>query len=132
MRRPTFLVAEPEPEQALSSRKLLLETYKFNVITAHSEQEMFELLDVFPQVDAVILHDDTPGSASLKIVEDIRRRAPKMPVVALSPGGDGLNGLADHVVNSHDPEGLLHLLQGLFGDARRLDSKQTNLPGDEG
>ena len=41
MRRPTFIVAEPEPDQALSSRKILLETFKFNVITAHSEPEMF-------------------------------------------------------------------------------------------
>jgi len=32
--RPTFLMAEPEPEQALSTRKLVLETAKFNVITA--------------------------------------------------------------------------------------------------
>ena len=31
--RPAFIVAEPEPEQALSTRKLLLETFKFNVIT---------------------------------------------------------------------------------------------------
>jgi hypothetical protein len=30
--RPTFLMAEPE--QALSTRKLVLETAKFNVITA--------------------------------------------------------------------------------------------------
>ncbi len=68
MRRPTFIVAEPEPDQAISSRKILLETFKFNVITAHSEPEMFELLDVFPNVDAVIIHDDTPEGRSRKLV----------------------------------------------------------------
>ena len=46
--RPAFLVAEPEPEQALSTRKLLLETFKFNVITAHSERETIDLLHLFP------------------------------------------------------------------------------------
>lgn len=132
MRRPTFLVAEPEPEQALSSRKLLLETYKFNVITAHSEQEMFEMLDVFPKVDAVILHDDTPGRTTHTLVPIIRERVPDTKVVALSPTGNRQGRLADHVVSSHDPEALLHLLQELFGDARRIDANGQNFPGDEG
>jgi CheY-like chemotaxis protein len=129
MRRPTFIVAEPEPDQALSSRKLLLETFKFNVITAHSEPEMFELLDVFPNVDAIILHDDTPGESTHDIVEEIKKRTPDLQVVALSPqGGSGRN--ADHVVSSHKPEELLHLLQSLFGDARRVDGAGKQLPGD--
>ncbi len=36
MPRPTLLIAEPEPEQALSVRKLVLETGKFNVLTARA------------------------------------------------------------------------------------------------
>ena len=51
--RPAFLVAEPEPEQALSTRKLLLETFKFNVITAHSERETVDLLHLFPDINAL-------------------------------------------------------------------------------
>lgn len=131
MRRPTFIVAEPEPDQALSSRKILLETFKFNVITAHSEPEMFELLDTFPNVDAVILHDDTPGTTTREIVKGIKQRLPKMPVLALSPRGDESGRLADHVVNSHKPEELLQLLQTLFGDARKVDGAGKQLPGDE-
>lgn len=131
MRRPTFIVAEPEPDQALSSRKILLETFKFNVITAHSEPEMFELLDKFPNVDAVILHDDTPGTTTREIVKAVKQRLPKMQVVALSPSGDESCRLADHVVNSHKPEELLQLLQSLFGDARRVDGAGKQLPGDD-
>lgn len=130
MRRPTFLVAEPEPDQALSSRKLLLESFKFNVITAHSEQEMLEVLDLFPNVDAVILHDDTPGQAAAGIVKTVRERSPKMKVVALNPRGIARNNLADHVVNSHSPEELLHLLQRIFGDPRKIDGTGSPLPGD--
>lgn len=131
MRRATFIVAEPEPEQALSSRKLLLETFKFNVITAHSEPEMFDLLTAFPNVDAVILHDDTPGTTTREIVKAVKQRLPKMQVVALSPRGDESGRLADHVVDSHKPEELLQLLQSLFGDARKMDSGGKQLPGDE-
>jgi len=130
MHRPTFLVAEPEPDQALSSRKLLLENFKFNVITAHSEQEMLELLDLFPNVNAVILHDDTPGQTTKQILNAVREKTPKVQIVALSPSGARQSQLADHVVNSHNPEELLHLLQRLFGDARKIDSTGTKLPGD--
>ena len=49
------MVAEPEPLQALSTRKLVLETGKFNVLTAHSTEEGIDLLRLFPNVDAIIL-----------------------------------------------------------------------------
>ena len=131
MRRPTFIVAEPEPDQALSSRKLLLETYKFNVLTAHSEQEMLEMLGDFPNADAVILHDDTPGATAQEIISRVKKRAPRMKVVALSPGSRQHSAMADHVVNSHNPEELLRLLQTHFGDARKMDGGGKQLPGDE-
>lgn len=131
MRRATFIVAEPEPDQALSSRKLLLETYKFNVITAHSEQEMLETLEDFPNADAVILHDDTPGHTAQEIISVVKQRRPKMKVIALSPGSRHHGAKADHVVNSHNPEELLHLLQTEFGDARKINGAGGALPGDE-
>jgi DNA-binding response OmpR family regulator len=130
MRRPTFIVAEPEPEQAISSRKLLLENFKFNVITAHSEQEMMELLDLFPNIDALILHDDIPGRSAVGILKTVKDKAPKIPVVALNPRGSRHSHFADHVVNSHKPEELLHLLQKIFGDPRQIDGAGTPLPGD--
>src|SRR5690349_2301472 len=48
MRRPTLIVAEPEPGQALSTRKLVLETAKFNVLTAHSTDEALDVFQSFP------------------------------------------------------------------------------------
>lgn len=58
MPRPTVQVAEPEPGEALSVRKLLQETAKFNVLTAHRGPEAQELFDRFPKLDLVILVDD--------------------------------------------------------------------------
>ena len=49
MARATFIMAEPEPEQALSARKLVLETAKFNVITSHSVGETRKLLAAVSQ-----------------------------------------------------------------------------------
>ena len=59
MPRPTLLVAEPEPSQALSVRKLVLETAKYNVLTAHSSREALDLFHLFPNVSmAVLVGDD--------------------------------------------------------------------------
>lgn len=129
MARPTFIVAEPEPEQALSSRKLLLETFKFNVITAHSEEEMHELIEYFPRVDAIILHGDTPGSSGNNVIHRLKQKC-SVPIISLSPGRHNVSSEADHVVNSHNPEELLHLLQRLFGDARKMNGG-PQLPGDK-
>jgi hypothetical protein len=46
--RPTLIVAEPEPEQALSIQKLVLETAKFNVLAAHSGRECQPLRMDYP------------------------------------------------------------------------------------
>jgi CheY-like chemotaxis protein len=117
MPRPTLLVAEPEPGQALSTRKLLLETAKFNVITAHSGAEALELFDLFPRLDLIILVDDKRINC-----EDISRKMKsqsKAPIVALSPFIGRSCRSADHNLSSHEPEALLELIRSLLGDPRR-------------
>jgi hypothetical protein len=47
--RPTLLVAESEPVEALSVRKLVLETDKFNVLTAHSFRGIAGSVSSIPQ-----------------------------------------------------------------------------------
>jgi hypothetical protein len=53
--RPTLLVAEPERLEALSTRKLVLETGKFNVLTAHSTEEANALFSLLPNLTAAVL-----------------------------------------------------------------------------
>ena len=83
--RPTLLVAEPEPEQALSARKLLLETFKFNVITAHSIKEAVEVVHLFPNVDALVLHCGIRNFDSGNLIEVVKKTLPKLPIIALTP-----------------------------------------------
>jgi CheY-like chemotaxis protein len=116
--RPTFLVAEPEPEQALSARKLLLETFKFNVITAHSELEAVDLLHMFPRIDALILHCGIPNFCAENVIHFVKTTTPELPVIALTPT-EREYSWADHVVQSHDPQELLQLVHRLFGDPRK-------------
>lgn len=118
MTRPAFIVAEPEPDQALSSRKILLETFKFNVITAHSVEETMDLIRLFPNVDALIIHCGLPEFDGTDLVQAAKKSAPKLPIIALTPTERDLKW-ADHVVHSHNPQELLNLVQQKFGDPRK-------------
>lgn len=122
MARPAFIVAEPEPEQAISTRKLLLETFKFNVITAHSVAETLELVRLFPNANALIVHCGLPNFDSADAIKNVRTTLPKLPIIALTPTERELKW-ADYVVQSHRPQELLSLVQGLFGDPRQIDGK---------
>lgn len=116
--RPAFIVAEPEPEQALSSRKLLLETFKFNVITAHSVAETLELVRLFPNANALILHCGLPNFDTGGAIQTVKQIAPELPIIALTPT-EGELKWADYVVQSHSPQELLTLVQRVFGDPRK-------------
>jgi len=120
MVRPTLLVAEPEPAQALSVRKLVLETGKFNVLTAHSTREAIDLFQLFPNISAAIIVAGE-GLDCDKIGEAIRTATHKVPVVALSPNIATSCASANHNLSSHEPEELLKLMRSLLGDPRDLD-----------
>jgi hypothetical protein len=116
--RPAFIVAEPEPEQAISTRKLLLETFKFNVITAHSERETVDLLHLFPNINALILHCGIEDFDTENVIRVVKTIVPGLPIIALTPTVREF-AWADHVVHSHDPQELLQLVHQLFGDPRK-------------
>ena len=123
MVRPTFLVVEAEPGNALSTRKLVLETAKFNVLTAHSWREAGELFELFPRVNAVIVSKEVgngPGCANF--IRQVKQRNPELTAIFLSPNhGRSCDG-ADHVISSHEPHTLVELVRSLFGDPRPEDT----------
>ena len=123
MTRPAFIVAEPEPEQALSTRKILLETFKYNVITAHTVSETLDLIHLFPNINALILHCGIPEFKADDLIQLVKKSAPAVPIIALTPTERDLKW-ADHVVHSHDPQALLDLVQRLFGDPRKSPPPQ--------
>jgi DNA-binding NtrC family response regulator len=128
MSRPNFLIAEPEPSESISARKLVLETAKFNVITAYSGREAEELLHQFPNVSAFIIHsgiDDVPCQALALLAKKLN---PEMPVILLATHmGHSCEGV-DHHVSSHSPEDLLELLRELFGDPRPAENQPAAAP----
>jgi response regulator RpfG family c-di-GMP phosphodiesterase len=75
MIRPCFLVVDQEHSGSISTRKLVIETAKFNVITAYSGDEAIQTLAKFPAVDGVVLDagvNDLPCSVVLKQIKQSR------------------------------------------------------------
>jgi DNA-binding NtrC family response regulator len=118
MTRPNFLMAEPEPPEAISARKLVLETAKFNVITAYSGSEALELLHRFPALSACIFHSDVRDIPCETLVRRAKDANPNMQVIVLSTNSGRRCDAADHHVPSQWPEQLLQLLREEFGDPR--------------
>jgi CheY-like chemotaxis protein len=84
MARPTILVAEPEPSEALSVRKLVLETAKYNVLRAHSTREALDIFNLFPNINVAVIVMDGSIDCDLvtRSIKDVTR---KVFIVALSP-----------------------------------------------
>jgi CheY-like chemotaxis protein len=127
MPRPTLLVAEPEPEQALSVRKLVLETGKFNVLTAHSNREALDIFQLFPNVSAAVL----VGSTNIDC-DDLGKHIKSstnnnIPIIHLHASIGGRCAYADHHLSSHEPELLLELVRSLLGDPRITSEDDLSL-----
>ena len=120
MRRPTVIVAEPEPGQALSTRKLVLETAKFNVLTAHSTDQALDTFQSFPNASCLIAVEGETVDCE-RILKFVRTIRDDVPLIALSPRHGFKYKSADHNLSSHDPEALVTLIRSLLGDPRQID-----------
>lgn len=126
MTRPCFVVLDREHSGTISTRKLVIESAKFNVITAYSGAEALDTLERFPAVDAVLLNASIGDIPCDRIVSTIRSRAPKLPIIIVGgPSAPACPG-ADHTVDSFDPIGILELLQGLFPGAVQAIKRQDD------
>jgi hypothetical protein len=129
--RPCFLVVDREFAGSISSRKLVLETAKFNVITAYSFAEAKVMLDRFPRVDGVVLTMDREGQAEQFLVWTRAHHA-QQKIVVTGPG-EVAEGLADSHIEGFAPDKLLRILRELFPeDAKAVDAKESQLEADAG
>ena len=110
-----FLIIETERIDGLSTRKLLLESAKHNVVTAYSGKEGVEMYKRFPNVDAVCIEAELPDLKSSAVAEGIRKLNPKIRIVGLSPRLAARCEWADKTIDSHDPNALLEVLEEMGG-----------------
>ena len=113
MLRPCFLILDRETSTSISTRKLVIETAKFNVITAYSSQEAIDTLKKYPKLDLVVTDSGMPDMACDNLIAELKKITPGIPVVVvLTPRGSDCQ-LADHTLDTFEPRQLLTLLQKL-------------------
>ena len=129
--RPCFLVVDHEFAGSISTRKLVLETAKFNVITAYSYQEAIATLEMFPNVHGVVVSADRKGDAEAFLTL-VKERHPKIKRVLT---GEVANGdiLADRKVENFSPDKLLQALREMFpAAAATLSGNEDKLTRETG
>lgn len=120
MDRPCFLVVDREYPGSISTRKLVIESAKFNVITAYDADEALSCLKRFPNVDGVVLNAAIGNDEDCRaLVEALRKIVPGIEIVITSAGGFRRCDHNEHHVDSLDPKALLDCLQTLRKDAAR-------------
>ena len=113
MVRPCFLVIDREFASSISTRKLVIETAKFNVITAYSSAEAIETLRRFPAVSGVVMDANLSDMPCDDLAAALKALQPRLLLIAISgPGGARCHG-ADHHLDTFEPVRLLELLRQL-------------------
>ncbi|HSU18245.1 MAG TPA: hypothetical protein VLI45_00750 [Acidobacteriaceae bacterium] len=128
MVRPCFIVADKEHAGSISTRKLVIETGKFNVLTAYTGQEALETYQLFPNVSGVVLDSALQDMTCDEVVGKLKAANPKLPVIIVrAPGGQSCEG-ADYYMESFAPERLLALLRELRPrEAAQIEARNEEL-----
>jgi CheY-like chemotaxis protein len=121
--RPCFLVLDQEYPGSISTRKLVIETAKLNVITAYSADEAIETLERFPNVDGIVVDTELGRRKCEQVIDEIRRISAKVPIVTVSPGGNAPCGKEQFHVSNFDPRRLLDALQEICSEHSDLNEK---------
>jgi response regulator RpfG family c-di-GMP phosphodiesterase len=111
MTRPCLLVIDHEFPDSISTRKLVLETAKYNVITAYSGREALETLKLFPNVSGIVMNEAVNGMDCASMVKELRAIRPDVLLIVTSSRGITDCVVADHQLDNFDPASLLKLLR---------------------
>jgi len=123
MVRPCFLVIDREFPGSISTRKLVIETAKFNVLTAYSAEEGLETLKTFPAVSGVVLDDGVKGVVTDQLVQQLKALSPDLPVIVIASPDDPVCRHADFQVKSFEPAKLLETLKSIVPKAAEAIEK---------
>jgi hypothetical protein len=105
---------EVEQPEGISTRKLVLETSRHNVITAYTKDTGMELLRRFPKVDVAVIHTELDDSSFGETVRGLRQIRKDLPIIGVSPQRYRNPDGADYMIESYDPQALLNLLADKF------------------
>ena len=117
MIRPCYLVIDRETSSGISTRKLIIETAKFNVVTAYSSKEAIETLRKYPALDGVVMDAGMEDMPTEELIAALKGLQPKITIILVCSPRYAPCKDADYNVESFDPRRLLALLEKLQPEA---------------
>lgn len=128
MIRPCYLVVDRETSSAISTRKLIIETAKFNVITAYSSKEAIATLEKFPNINGVVADAGIEDMPCGQLVAGLKQVRPGITVIVIcTPRYAECSG-ADYSLESFSPKVLLALLEKLHPkEAAEIEKRNEEL-----
>lgn len=107
--RPTLVVLDPPVTGAISSRKLVLEVGRFNVLTAYTIEELYSTTERF-EVDGFVVDYEAGDDTSQEMCESLKERHPRKPIFAVVSSSSNSSikpSCVDYVVSNASPQELL-------------------------
>ena len=103
----------------------MIETAKFNVVTAYSGAEALEVFQRFPAISGVVLESGLEDITCREIAQTIKASNPRMPIILIASPNASDCPEADFVLTSFEPAKLLECLKSLQPDASREIEKRN-------
>jgi CheY-like chemotaxis protein len=117
MIRPCFLVIDREFPGSISTRKLVIETAKFNVLTAYSGKEAIEIFRRFPAVSGIVLDGGIDDISCADVARELKQINPACPIIVIAAPGFTDCSQSDFQLESFDPAKLLEILKSIKPEA---------------
>ncbi len=131
MTRPCFLVVDREFPGSISTRKLVIETAKFNVITAYSGNEALEMMRRFPAIDGVVMDGELDDIPAEYLAQELKKVEPQTPVIVICAPGYADCPSADVLLESFQPAKLLEALRKLKPkESDEIEKQEEDLSGE--
>ncbi|MFL6428487.1 MAG: response regulator [Acidobacteriaceae bacterium] len=111
--RPCFLVIDHEFPDSISTRKLVLEAAKYNVITAYGGTEAVETFKLYPNISGILMNEAVTGMDCASLVKELRAIRSDVLLIVTSSRGITDCVVADHQLDNFDPASLLKMLRKL-------------------
>jgi DNA-binding NtrC family response regulator len=125
--RPILLVVDPPDPETLSTRKLILESQKYNVLTAFTGPEAKEIAERVP-INAVVLHERVKGGDSRELAAELKSVRPQSPIWMVAPQPHIHVPNVDQVLSSFEPLALVTLAERTFGNYIVKDEERDPNP----
>lgn len=109
--RPCFLVVDNEYPGSISTRKLVLESAKLNVLTAYTADEAIRTVERFPNIDGIVLDTQLKGRPCAEVIGLLRSSQKNLPIITVSPSGHDPCGGEQFHVSNFDPKQLLEAVR---------------------